>query len=547
MYNAGMEGHLPADNMRITQGNHTVQRVRAPRTLAVVSLTIAALMLLPLAYLLLRAAGIGLRPAFDLLVQARTLQVTLNSLALALLVTAISLLVALPLAWLTARSDLPGAKYWTVVASLPLVFPSYVGAFALVAMLGPRGMLQGWLEPLGVERLPSIYGLPGATWALTLFSYPYLFLSIRAGLQMLDPALEEASRSLGRSAWQSFWRITLPALRPAIASGALLVALYALSDFGAVSLLRYPSFTRIIYIQYQSSFDRSQAAVLGLVLVALTLALLVAAQRIQGTRRYHRLAVGAARRAHTTPLGRWKIPALLFCFVVAVAAFLMPVGVIIYWLVRGLAVGESLLPMWLATWNSVRAALLAAGATVLLALPVAYYAVRYPGRLSMVAGRASYVGYGLPGIVVALSLVYFGANFAPFLYQTVAMLVFAYAVRFLPEALGTLRTNLLQISPRLEEAARSLGLSHGQAVWRVTLPLLRSGVWAGAALVFLSVIKELPATLMLAPTGFTTLSTQIWAATAEVSFTRAAAPSLLLLAVSALGLALTLPRNGGSE
>jgi iron(III) transport system permease protein len=542
-----MESGLTVANQVATGRKRRMTGVRAPRALAAAAIIVAALMLLPLAYLLLRAAGLGITQAFDLLTQARTLEVTVNSLVLALLVTAISLLIALPLAWLTARTDLPGARAWTVIATLPLVFPSYVGAFALVAMLGPRGMLQGWLEPLGVERLPSIYGLPGATWALTLFSYPYLFLSIRAGLQMLDPALDEAARSLGRSAWQSFWRITLPALRPAIASGALLVALYTLSDFGAVSLLRYPSFTRIIYIQYQSSFDRSQAAVLGLVLVALTLALLVAAQRIQGKRRFHRAGVGATRRARLVYLGRWRAPALLFCTTVAVAAVVLPVSVIVYWLVRGLLVGESLLPMWLATWNSLRAALLAAVTTVLLALPVAYFAVRYPSRLSMITSRAAYIGYGLPGIIVALSLVYFGANYAPILYQTMAMLVFAYTVRFLPEALGTLRTNLFQISVRLEEAARSLGLSQGQAVRRVTLPLLRSGMWAGAALVFLSVIKELPATLLLAPTGFTTLSTQIWAATAEVSFTRAAAPSLLLLVVSALSLILTLPREGSRE
>ncbi len=539
-----MESGLTAANPTAQTNARPTQGARVPRLLVAAAIAVAALMLLPLLYLLLRAAGLGLRPALDLVLQARTLQVTINSLVLALLVTLFSLLIALPLAFLTARTDLPGARYWTVIATLPLVFPSYVGAFAVVALLGPRGMVQGWLEPLGVDRLPSIYGLTGATWTLTLFSYPYLFLSLRAGLQMLDPALEDAARSLGRSAWESFWRITLPALRPAIAAGSLLVALYALSDFGAVSLLRFPSFTRIIYIQYQSSFDRSQAALLGLVLVALTLALLIAAQRIQGKRRFHRAGVGAARRARIVRLNRWRWPALIFCGTVATAAVFLPVGVIIYWLVRGMAAGESLLPMWQATWNSVRAGVLAAAATVLLAFPVAYYAVRYPSRTSLFAGRAAYVGYGLPGIVVALSLVYFGANFALFLYQTLAMLVFAYAVRFMPEALGTLRTNLLQISPRLEEAARSLGLSHGQAVRRVTLPLLRSGIWAGAALVFLSAIKELPATLLLAPTGYTTLATQIWAATAEVSFTRAAAPSLLLLAVSAFSLVLTLPRDG---
>ncbi len=175
-----------------------------------------------------------------------------------------------------------------------------------------------------------------------------------------------------------------------------------------------------------------------------------------------------------------------------------------------------------------------------LALPVAYLTVRFPSRYSTWVYRSSYLGNGLPGIVIALSLVFFGANYAPFIYQTLAMLLFAYVVRFLPEAAGTIRSGLLQISPRLEEAARSLGLNRRRTVWRVTLPLLRPGIWAGVALVFLSAMKELPATLLLGPTGFTTLATQIWSATGEAFFTRAAAPALILLAVSALSMTLIL-------
>lgn len=522
-------------------------RVQTPRLLALLAASIALLLLLPLAYLLLRASQMGLDKAAEVLLGLRTWQVAFNSVLLALIVTGFSLLVALPLAWVTARTDLPWARFWTIVTALPLVFPSYVGAFAILAMMGPRGMLQSALEPLGVERLPGIYGLPGAVWALSLFSYPYLLLSIRAGLRGMDPAVEEAARSLGHTPWQSFRRVTLPALRPALASGSLLVALYVLADFGAVSIMRYPSFTRVIYLQYRSSFDRSAAAGLGLLLVMLTLILLFAAQWIQGRRRYYRAGVGSARKLRVVRLGRWKWPALAFCATVATAAVVLPTGVIGYWLVRGLAQGESLLPMGMAIWNSLRASALAAAVVVLLALPVAYLSVRYPSRFSFAVSRAAYIGYGLPGIVVALSLVYFGANYAPILYQTLGMLIFAYSVRFLPEALGTLRTSLFLVSPRLEEAARSLGRTQRQAVQQVTLPLLGNGLWAGASLVFLSVIKELPATLLLAPTGFTTLATQIWAATEEVSYTRAAAPSMLVLLVSGLGLWLALRQEGGPE
>jgi iron(III) transport system permease protein len=493
-------------------------------------------MLLPLGYLVVRAVGIGFANAVNELFQPQTFVVIANSLTLALLVTGISLALSVPTAWLTVRTDLPGRRWWTILLALPLVIPSYVGSYALVAMMGPRGIVQGWLEPLGIERLPSIYGLPGAVWALTLFSYPYLFLGVRAGLRNLDPALDEASRSLGYTAWKTFWRVTLPSLRPAIGAGALLVALYVLSDFGAVSILRFNSFTRAIYIHYLGSFDRTLAALLALVLVCLSMILLFGAKRVQGKARLHRAGVGTNRRYQTVALGRWTLPALALCATLVVAALVMPAGVVTYWLIRGLRAGESLLPVWAAMANSVRASLLAASAAALLALPVAYFAVRFPSRYSSGIYDAVFLGNGLPGIVLALSLVFLGANYAPFLYQTLAMLTFAYLVRFLPEATGTVRTGLVQISPRLEEAARSLGLTRSKAVVRVTLPLLRPGIWAGFALVFLSTMKELPATLLLGPTGYTTLATQIWSATGEAFFTRAAAPSLLLLAVSGVSM-----------
>lgn len=499
----------------------------------------ALLLLLPLFYLLLRAVNVGPQ-IMDLIARPRTYQIILNSGVLTLGVTTLSLAIALPLAWLTVRTDLPGRRVWTLLITLPLVIPSYVGAFALVAMLGPKGMLQQWLAPLGVERLPAIYGFPGALAALTLFTYPYLFLSIRAGLVKLDPALEEAARSLGRTQWRTFWTIVIPNLRPSMTAGALLVSLYTLSDFGAVSLLRFNSFTRAIYMQYLSSFDRSLASVLSLILVLFTVALLVAERQIQGRSRYYRSSAGASRQPVRIQLGSWLWPSLLLCGFIVTLALLAPSLVVVYWLVRGLAAGESLAPLWAATWHSIQAAGLAALATVLVALPIAYLSVRYPSRLNRLINHTAYIGYGLPGIVVALSLVFFGANYLPFLYQTLGLLLFAYVVRSTPQALGALRANLIQTNPRLEEAGRCLGLRRRQVMWRITLPLLRPGILAGFALVFLTTMKELPATLLLGPTGFNTLATEIWSATAEAFFARAAAPALLLLLVSALSILLIL-------
>ncbi len=505
-------------------------------------LLIALVMLLPLAYLVFRAAGVDWTEVLGLLGRTRMLSIMWNSLLLVCGVTLLSLALALPFAWLTERTDLPGRRVWTVLAMMPLVIPSYVGGFTLIAMFGPRGVLQELLSPFGVERLPSIYGFTGALCVLTLFTYPYIFMSTRAALHRLDPSLEEAARSLGFNGLQTFLRVTLPNLRPAITAGGLLVALYTLSDFGAVSLLRFNSFTRAIYVQYLSSFDRNIASFLSLALIAFTIILLLLERnsRGRGRPRYYRSSAGVAAPRKRIVLARRKWPALAFCGAVVMAALVLPTSVIFYWLLRGLASGESLAPVWTATLNSFRAGALAAVVAAVLGLPVSYAAVRMGGRLMSLAARAVYLGYGLPGIVIALSLVFFGANFASWLYQTMWMLVFAYVVRFLPQAMGAMQTSLMQMNPRLEEAGRSLGLGNRAVFRRITAPIVRPGVLAGMALVFLTTVKELPATLLLSPTGFSTLATQIWSATDEAFFARAAAPALVLLAMSAFSIFLVL-------
>ncbi len=501
-------------------------------------------MALPLAYLVLRSLENGWGEFFEVALRGKTFAVLLRSVALATVVTAASVVVAVPLAWLTARTDLPGRRAWAVLAALPLVVPSYVGGLVLVSMFGPRGFFQGALAPLGVERLPEIYGLPGAALALTLFSYPYVFLTVRGALRGMDPALEEAARSLGSGGWATFFRVTLPQLRPAIVAGALLVALYALSDFGAVSLLQFDSFSREIYTQYRSAFDRTPAAILALMLVALTAAILALEARTRGRARYHQSFSGRHPRGGTVvTLGRWRWPAVLLCGTVVLLALVLPVGVLVFWLTRGVAAGEPLRLLWGAAFNSVYVSALAAGVAALGALPVAILAVRFGGRLASFVERLSYLGYALPGIVLALALVFFGSNFAPGLYGTLVLLVFAYAVHFLPQAVGATRAALLQVRPSVEEAARGLGRSPLEVLRTVTAPLASSGILAGAALVFLTTMKELPATLLLAPLGFDTLATSIWTATSEAFYARAAAPALLLIAVSVLPMYLLVVRE----
>ena len=507
-----------------------------PPVVLVPAIAVGLLLALSPAYLAVRTLGAG-PEAWDLIARPRMLFILLRTLALIASVTAACILLALPLAWLTVRTDLPFRRFWSVALLLPLVIPSYVGGLVVLAALGPRGMLQQVLHPLiGLERLPDINGFPGSFLVLTLLSYPYVLLTIQAAMWRLDPSLEETARALGSNSWTAFRKIIFPLLRPSIAAGGLLVALYTLSDFGAVSLLRYETFTWAIFVQYDSGFDRTLGAVMSLVLVAVALGLVGLEGMTRSRSRYYRSGEGAARPATVVRLRRWKGPALALCLAVVLAGLALPAAVLLFWLVRGVIAGEPFLLLWGPLRNSLYASALAAVAAVAAALPIAVLTVRFPGLLSALLERVSYVGFALPGIAVALGLVFFGANYALFLYQTLALLVLAYVVLFLPTALGATRASLLQMNPNLEQAARGLGRSPLGVLSTITFPLVRPGILAGAALVFLLTMKELPATLILGPIGFNTLATSVWAATSEAFFARAAAPALLLVLASGLAL-----------
>ena len=503
-------------------------------------------MLLPIVYLVIRGAG-ATSEAWELLFRLRTLHTLARTSLLIVVVTGSSILLALPIAWLTTKSDLPYRRVWSVLTAMPLVVPTFVGAFLFVSVLGPRGVLQQALEPLGVERLPAIYGLPGAVFVLTFLSYPYILLTLRSAFQSLDPALIESARTLGHGRLSRTLHVTLPQLRPAIISGALLVALYTLSDFGAVSLMRYPTFTWVIYQQYQTAFDRSIAGVLSLALVGMALAIVLLDSYTRGRLRYHRTGSGASRGTEIVRLGRWKWPALAFLGVVVMLGLGIPAGVLLHWLVRGVLAGEPLILLWNATVNSLAVSGAAAAVAAACSVPVAVMAVRYPGKLSNVIERMSFTGFALPGIVVALALVFFAVNFAGPVYQTVWLLVFAYVVLFLPASLGATRAALLKVSPSLEDAARGLGRTPAQTMREVTAPLIAPGIVMGAALVFLIAMKELPATLILGPLGFKTLATAVWSASSEAFFAQAAAPALLLIVLSSVPMAFLVTRDFGAS
>lgn len=343
---------------------------------------VAAAACVPAVYLLVRASETP-EGAWQRLLTERTWQLLGNTLGLALTVTLLAVLIALPLAWLTVRSDLPGRRAWTVAASLPLAVPSFIFGYVLLAAFGTGGLFEGWGLPV-----PPIYGFWGAVVALTFSTFPFPFLSFRAALLRQDPSWLEAAATLGASPARAFLRVTLPRLVHALRSGGLLVAFYCLSDFGAVSLLQYDTFSRAIFMQIEGAFDRSLAALWSLALMLLAALVLVLAEFRAGE-----VAVSpsgrVARRARGVTLGGWTLPALCWCALAAGLGIGLPLFVIGTWLWR--ATGSLQLTSWLEpTWNSMLAAGLAAFATVLAALPLGLLGARvtsWPSRVLEI-GRA---------------------------------------------------------------------------------------------------------------------------------------------------------------
>jgi iron(III) transport system permease protein len=501
---------------------------------------IAASMVFPVSWLVFEAATVEFDTAMALLARDTTRTALVNSLLLMAGVTGLSIVLGVPLAYLTTRTNLPFRRFWTIVVALPLVIPSYVGAFTFVSAFGPFGEFQGMLSPLGIERVPEVYGLGGSMFVITLYTYPYVYLTARAALLTLDTSLIEAARTLNHTRWEAFRNVTLPHIRTATAAGGLLAALYAVSDFGTPMILRTPVFTRMIHTEWGYSPD--YAAMLSLHLLAIVLVVLALEQRVRSDRT---LRGDTDEATPAVDLGRWRWPATALPAAVATLALVVPLWILGLWLVRADGSARSTLAFELShAVNSVTAAGLTAIVAALAALPIAYLASRHRSRLSVLFERTTYVGFAVPGIVLAYALVFFGAGYVPAIYQTLSLLVFAYVVRFMSQAVGIIRSGTSQVDPTLVEAARTLGEGSLGAFRRVTFPLIGSSVVAGTALVFLTTMKELPLTLVLRPANFETIVIQIWKAQEKYAYGEAVIPVALLLVISGLSMGILLSQGG---
>lgn len=487
----------------------------------------AAGALTPLAYLVVRAASLLAEGAADTLLRERLWEWTSASVVLVLAVALTCLVAGVAIAWLLAVSDLPGRRWLLAANAIPLAVPSYVAAF-------------GWLD-----SFPELRGF-WPSWAiLTAACVPYVVLPTVAVLRTADYSLVDVARSLGRTRWGAFRSGLLPQLAPAALAGALLAGLYALSDFGTPGLMRHEVLTFAVYRQYGSLVGRERAALLALVLVVLALALVGLERLVRGDSARWSVSRGATRPPVPARLGAWTGPGLVLVLLPALVAAVVPCLA----LLRRLSLGtrRPLDPAELgsAVWSTLQVSVLGGLVALVLASAVGVLAARHRGPLVSALEASSFAGHALPGITVGLSLVYLTLRVGPSLYQTLVVLVLAYAVLFLPKAVGAVRTAVGAVPPSIAEVAMSLGRSRVRANL-VTARLAAPGISAGFLLVVITAMKELPATLMLRPSGFDTLATEIWGRT-STSAQGAAAPYALALILLASVPAVILSRSSTWE
>lgn len=512
----------------------TALRQQLASPLQVFALVSAGLILLPLVYVTLLALSAD-RAVWGRLWATRIPELLTNTISLAATVGLITVVLGVSTAWLVVRYEFPARRLWEGALVLPLAMPTYVLAYIYAYLLGFGGPVeQLWQTVAGPQaRIFPPQSLAGATLVMALDTFPFVYLLSRTALLGMNVSFEEVARVSGVSRWQTLRRVTLPLMRPSIAAGLALVILYVVSDFGAVSLLRYQTLTYAVFQQMTGRLDNQAAAILSLLLVVLALIFLLTERWFRQRSRFYQ-TTGRYRppeRRRCGPLGSLLI--LAYLGLIVGLSFGIPAYLLIQWTLSPDA--QEVMDNRFAGFvlNSALLSGSAATAGVLIGLPLAYLASRCPSKLNVGCLQAAYAGYVLPGPVAALAVLVLFTQLVPIFYGTVLVLIVAYVIHFLPAGLQSLEPAIQQVTPNLEEVACTLGLRM-HATWRrVTLPLMRNGFIVAWVLMFLQTMKELPATLLLRPVGFDTLAIRVWLEASE-EYYRLAAPSALLIVMLSL-------------
>ncbi|WP_292165405.1 iron ABC transporter permease [Mesorhizobium sp.] len=487
---------------------------RSVSWISLAAILISLFSLLPLAFIIWIAVQTGWETVSALVFRPRVGELLTNTLLLVVLAVPTCIVLSVALAWLTERSNLPGARLWAWLSVAPLAIPAFVHSYAWISLV------------------PGLHGLGAGVLISVIAYFPFLYLPVAAALRRLDPALEDAAAALGLGPWRVFLRVVLPQLRLAICGGSLLIGLHLLAEYGLYVFIRFDTFTTAIVDQFQSTFNGPAANMLAAVLVTCCFVLLGIEVLVRGEERYARVGSGAARQQQRTRLGRATIPCLLLPVVTTLLALGVPFVTISRWLVAGGVDVWRFAEIGLALGQTLFLALAGALLATVAAMPMAWISIRAPGPLQRLLEGCNYIAGSLPGVVVALALVTITVRVALPLYQTLFTILIAYALMFLPRALISLRASIAQAPVELERAAASLGRSPLNALWSTTIRLSAPGAAAGMALVALGIMNELTATQMLAPNGTRTLAMAFWSHSGEIDYASAAPYALIMVAMS---------------
>ena len=481
---------------------------------ASMALVVSLLSLVPLGFVVWVAFQTGWASASALIFRPRVGELLINTALLMVITVPICAALSVALAWLTERSNIPGARIWSWLAVAPLAVPAFVHSYAWITLV------------------PGLQGLPGGVLVSVIAYFPFSYLPVSAALRRLDPGMEDTAASLGLSPWAVFFRVVLPQLRLALCGGALLIGLHLLAEYGLYVMIRFDTFTTAIVDQFQSSYNGPAANMLSGVLVLCCFALLGLDSLARGGKRYARVGSGSARLQQPQRLGRFTLLCLALPVLTSALALGVPLVTLTRWLVAGGSEVWRFGEIWPAVSQTLALATAGALLTTVAAVPMAWLSIRSPGRLQRLLEACNYLVGSLPGVVVALALVTITVRVALPIYQTAVTVLLAYGLMFLPRALISLRAGIAQAPVELEQVARSLGRSPAKALWAVTMRLAAPGAAAGVAMVALGVTNELTATLLLAPNGTQTLATSFWAYSSEIDYAAAAPYAVIMIVLS---------------
>lgn len=471
-----------------------------------------------------------------------------NTAVLLFCIVPLTAVMGVGMGWLTGACEYPGRKFFAWALVLPFAIPPYVFAFVYLGLFDFSGPIQTGIRSL----FPSVGFIDirngvGVSTILSLAFYPYVYLMSRSAFMTQGRTAMEAARTLGQSPTRAFFRVALPMARPFIAAGLVLVCMESLADFGAVSIFNYDTFTTAIYKAWFGLFSLESAAQLSSVLVIFVLAALVIEQRMRARMRYTEAGrSSSAERLQLTGLSKWiavTASSLIFFF-----AFLLPCGQLLVW--GWEVLGPDAMRYLEYGLNTLMLGAAGAALTTMAAMALAFAKRNDPGPAMTWASRLATLGYALPGTVLAVGVfipaawvdhslldvveAVTGIEASPFIQGSLGLMIVAYCIRFLAAGFGSVDSAMQRITPSIGEAARTMGVTGFALLRRIYLPMLNKGLFTGAILVLVDVMKEMPITLMMRPFGWDTLAVKIYEYTSEGEWELAAIPAVCLILVGLL-------------